>query len=60
MALLPNTPPSLPFYEVDEAPETPGPIRARVNNLQSQVCELVRKEHAATVSQNTVPAHPTN
>ncbi|CAD6583673.1 MAG: hypothetical protein TREMPRED_003614 [Tremellales sp. Tagirdzhanova-0007] len=48
MALLPTTPPSLSPFEVDEAPETPGPIRARVNNLQSQVFELVRKEHAAT------------
>jgi hypothetical protein len=44
------TPPRpVPSLYIDEAPETPGPVRARVNNLQNQVSELVRKEHAATV-----------
>lgn len=31
-------------------PETPGPIRAKVNHLTKQVSELVGKEHAAMVS----------
>ncbi|KAK4688070.1 hypothetical protein P7C73_g2034, partial [Tremellales sp. Uapishka_1] len=42
-----STPPGLhPSYHILEAPETPGPIRARVNNLQNQVSELVRNGHA--------------
>ncbi|WOO79546.1 Laminin subunit beta-2 [Vanrija pseudolonga] len=31
----------------DEAPGTPGPTRARINHLENQVRELVRKTHAA-------------
>ncbi|ORY29505.1 hypothetical protein BCR39DRAFT_169196 [Naematelia encephala] len=42
-----TTPPkAMPTCYIDEIPETPGPIRARVNNLQKQIDELVRKEHA--------------
>ena len=45
-----HTPPAISLSSLlDEVPETPGPIRARVNNLQNQVSELVRKEHASTV-----------
>lgn len=33
-----------------DRPETPGPVRARVSNLQSQVDELVRKSHNQDVS----------
>jgi len=73
MDLMPTPPRPLPSCYVEEAPETPGPIRARVNNLQNQVSELVRKEHAATVrpasfyrtelmivhnSANIAPRHP--
>jgi predicted RNase H-like nuclease (RuvC/YqgF family) len=44
----PPTPPNIYLPDKTyEYPETPGPTRARVNNLQSQVSELVRKEHAA-------------
>lgn len=46
---MPTPPRVLPSCYVEEAPETPGPVRARVNNLHNQVSELVRKEHAATV-----------
>jgi hypothetical protein len=35
---------------VETAPETPGPVRARVKNLNNQVDELVRKNHALEVS----------
>ncbi|EIW66816.1 hypothetical protein M231_01417 [Tremella mesenterica] len=35
-------------WDIQDMPETPGPIRARVNNLHNQVTELVRKEHAAS------------
>ncbi|KAL1409543.1 hypothetical protein Q8F55_003527 [Vanrija albida] len=31
----------------DEAPGTPGPTRARINHLENQVRELVRKTHVA-------------
>lgn len=34
----------------DNQPETPGPVRAKVNHLTKQVSELVGKEHAAMVS----------
>ena len=37
-------------WDIQDMPETPGPIRARVNNLHNQVTELVRKEHANSVS----------
>lgn len=36
-------------YLIEEAPPTPEPIKARINNLQSQVTELVRKEHGLNV-----------
>jgi hypothetical protein len=35
---------------IEEAPETPGPIRAKVKNLSNQVSELVRTNHAWEVS----------
>ena len=50
MALIPTPPRPVPSWHIDEAPETPGPVRARVSNLQNQVSELVRKEHAVGVS----------
>lgn len=34
----------------ENQPETPGPVRAKVNHLTKQVSELVGKEHAAMVS----------
>ncbi|KAK8861474.1 hypothetical protein IAR55_002295 [Kwoniella newhampshirensis] len=41
------TPPRLPpALLVEEMPETPGPTKARINNLQNQVSELVRKNQA--------------
>jgi septal ring factor EnvC (AmiA/AmiB activator) len=50
-----RTPPRpLPRLHIDEVTETPAPARARVNNLQNQVSELVRKEHAATVSRQRI------
>lgn len=33
----------------ENQPETPGPVRAKVNHLTKQVSELVGKEHAAMV-----------
>lgn len=37
---------------IDEEAETPAPQRARIQNLQKQVSELVRKEHT-TVRRHT-------
>lgn len=42
-----STPPRLP--ELDVTCETPAPHRARVNNLSSQISELVRHKHASEV-----------
>lgn len=50
IAMIRTPPRPLPRLHIDEVTETPAPARARVNNLQNQVSELVRKEHAATVS----------
>ncbi|EAL21730.1 hypothetical protein CNBC5930 [Cryptococcus deneoformans B-3501A] len=44
MSMIQKTPPRLPAsFLVEESSETPGPSRARINNLQHQVSELVRK-----------------
>lgn len=45
---------SSPRDTTEDAPGTPGPTKARIANLNSQVQELVRKHHAAEVS----PTHP--
>lgn len=50
IAMIRTPPRPLPRLRIDEVTETPAPARARVNNLQNQVSELVRKDHAATVS----------
>jgi hypothetical protein len=34
----------------EEGGSTPGPVKARIDNLMSQVQELLRKQHAAEVS----------
>lgn len=41
---------SSPRDTTEDAPGTPGPTKARIANLNSQVQELVRKHHAAEVS----------
>ncbi|OXG34385.1 hypothetical protein C359_05841 [Cryptococcus neoformans Bt120] len=44
MSMIQKTPPRLPAsFLIEESSETPGPSRARINNLQHQVSELVRK-----------------
>ncbi|WVO13243.1 hypothetical protein L204_100856 [Cryptococcus depauperatus] len=44
MSMVQRTPPRLPAKLLqEESAETPGPSRARINNLQKQVSELVRK-----------------
>lgn len=40
----------------NDAPGTPGPTRARINNLEGQVQELVRKLHAVEVSMDVSTA----
>lgn len=40
---------SSPRQTTEDAPGTPGPTKARIANLNSQVQELVRKHHAAEV-----------
>lgn len=42
----------LPAGFIDEEAETPAPQRARIQSLQKQVSELVRKEHT-TVRRHT-------
>ena len=46
-SLLATPPKPLPATYISELPETPAPVRARIANLQNQVSELVRREHAA-------------
>ncbi|WWC87760.1 uncharacterized protein L201_002652 [Kwoniella dendrophila CBS 6074] len=41
-----KTPPKLPTLLFAQNVETPGPTKARINHLQSQVSELVRKNQA--------------
>lgn len=50
MSMIQKTPPRLPAsFLVEESSETPGPSRARINNLQHQVSELVRKNQTLEV-----------
>lgn len=49
---------SSPRDSAEDVPGTPGPTKARIANLNSQVQELVRKHHAAEVSeQELASAH---
>lgn len=50
LATPPRLPPSL---LMEENAGTPGPTKARINNLQNQVSELVRQNHALEVGRCT-------
>lgn len=59
MSMIQKTPPRLPAsFLVEESSETPGPSRARINNLQHQVSELVRKNQTLEVRE--IARHPSD